>query len=665
MRITSLALILFLPISSYAQTVYIGFGPVVKKDPKQAQCENLVSSLNKKFDIYNSIPSLCGFPDTADRVLELENEFPFCIQSLINLRGFRSDLIPHCFNDALRAQLKSPELKTCLKQTSTMNLGFDQLEVCRDSHINQLANDPKFITCMDVYQQGFPSYSGLTRFQNCKDSKHLNAIADKTFSQCNQELRSKGVSIFKSIQYCIEPHHQSENNMSQVRVCSSSLSPVVGTRLSFGYCLDLERSMGLVLSPHTKDCLSEITNSVDSTYFEDEDHDGQRSFRNALFSCQNKKSYDSVSENQTLKFYGVEIVSVNKEFDDSKVGGLSGLIFDPKKNVFHMVSDDPGIRNDTRFYSLEPNFSKGAQFKFMSKTILDSLDQSKEHKYRYDIDAEGITLIKNGDVVVSSETLIRGSKSFIRIYDEWGNQKQELFLTDKFLQKSEQVEKVSKHDDDGFFHGPFGKGDGGGSSHYYVDEQVAGIRPNKAFESLTYLASKDTLFTANEAPLVQDSLKDHRLVRIIRMGRDLKKGFVTNAEFAYELEQLEDNGISEMLALDEDRLWVLERSFNMQTQRVTAQIFEVNISQGKNYMDVVSFAKEDKQNPIQILKKKLVLNLNDLLPSFPSAFAKIDNFEGLSFGPKLPNGHQSIVMVTDNNFSHSQMTQILVLEYTP
>ena len=40
----------------------------------------------------------------------------------------------------------------------------------------------------------------------------------------------------------------------------------------------------------------------------------------------------------------------------------------------------------------------------------------------------------------------------------------------------------------------------------------------------------------------------------------------------------------------------------------------------------------------------------------------IDNIEGVTFGPKLVNGKQSLLFVSDNNFSNKQKTQILLFE---
>jgi hypothetical protein len=39
----------------------------------------------------------------------------------------------------------------------------------------------------------------------------------------------------------------------------------------------------------------------------------------------------------------------------------------------------------------------------------------------------------------------------------------------------------------------------------------------------------------------------------------------------------------------------------------------------------------------------------------------IDNIEGMTFGPSLPDGRQTLVIVSDNNFNPGQFTQFVVL----
>ena len=40
----------------------------------------------------------------------------------------------------------------------------------------------------------------------------------------------------------------------------------------------------------------------------------------------------------------------------------------------------------------------------------------------------------------------------------------------------------------------------------------------------------------------------------------------------------------------------------------------------------------------------------------------IDNIEGVTFGPRLPNGHKTLVFVADNNFAASEKAQLLLFE---
>jgi hypothetical protein len=43
----------------------------------------------------------------------------------------------------------------------------------------------------------------------------------------------------------------------------------------------------------------------------------------------------------------------------------------------------------------------------------------------------------------------------------------------------------------------------------------------------------------------------------------------------------------------------------------------------------------------------------------------IDNIEGVTFGPNLPNGHKTLVFVSDNNFNPLEQTQLLLFEVIP
>jgi 3-phytase len=52
-------------------------------------------------------------------------------------------------------------------------------------------------------------------------------------------------------------------------------------------------------------------------------------------------------------------------------------------------------------------------------------------------------------------------------------------------------------------------------------------------------------------------------------------------------------------------------------------------------------------------RKTLLLNLDTL--GIP-----LDNVEGMTLGPRLPDGRRALVLVSDNNFAAAQFTQFLL-----
>jgi hypothetical protein len=53
--------------------------------------------------------------------------------------------------------------------------------------------------------------------------------------------------------------------------------------------------------------------------------------------------------------------------------------------------------------------------------------------------------------------------------------------------------------------------------------------------------------------------------------------------------------------------------------------------------------------------KRFLLDIEDDLGIVP------DNLEGMTFGPRLPDGRPTLIMVSDNNFNAFQTTQFIAL----
>jgi hypothetical protein len=60
------------------------------------------------------------------------------------------------------------------------------------------------------------------------------------------------------------------------------------------------------------------------------------------------------------------------------------------------------------------------------------------------------------------------------------------------------------------------------------------------------------------------------------------------------------------------------------------------------------------------LAKTLILDLGQVQGLSPELARELDNFEGMAFGPRLPDGRATLLLVSDDNFSAAQRTWFLL-----
>jgi hypothetical protein len=201
----------------------------------------------------------------------------------------------------------------------------------------------------------------------------------------------------------------------------------------------------------------------------------------------------------------------------------------------------------------------------------------------------------------------------------------------------------------------------------FVPGHPAGLRRNLTFEGLDFAPDGNSLWLAVEGPLWQDgpvpTTEAGALTRLTRLARDGRM----LAQYAYPLGpipfapapgKLADNGVSEILALTENRLLVLERSGRQdETGRwhFTVRLFEADCTHATEIGARPVFAAAD----IRPAARRLLYDF-----SVPG-LSPVDNLEGLSFGRKLANGHATLVLVSDDNFNPNQTTQLWVFEILP
>ena len=319
------------------------------------------------------------------------------------------------------------------------------------------------------------------------------------------------------------------------------------------------------------------------------------------------------------------------EVDRTTVGGLSGLTYDPGCDLFYAISDDRGSLAPPRFYTLRIRLDgEDAQATVHGATLLRNHDGAPFA--RGTIDPEALTLHADGTLYLASEGIPhRNIEPLVGRFGLDGSFRGVVEVPEHFLPET------------------------GGAR---------GVRNNLGFEGLAISPDGSVLVAATENALIQDGpaadlgvASPARLLVI-----DLESGQPV-AEHLYMVGPVPDqprpasafrtNGISEILALDNERLLVLERSFSVGVGN-QVRIYLVNLGSGTNILGLDGLLGGPGPSSAPVAKT-LVADLREF-------GLEPDNIEAMALGPALPDGRRLLVLVADNNFQPSvQKNQIVLL----
>ena len=347
-------------------------------------------------------------------------------------------------------------------------------------------------------------------------------------------------------------------------------------------------------------------------------------------------------ENQvTIASYEL-IGSVNfptgTQFEDTDVGGLSSITYDPNRDVYYAISDDQSVIDPVRYYTLSIDVSDGqldaGDITFLDVTTI--LDPSGAPYAPRSLDPEGLALTHEGSLYFTSEGFAFPNppvNPFINRVNLNGRQNRSLTIPDEFLPNSAGTQ---------------------------------GVRNNLGFESLNVTPDQRYLVAASEGALAQDgpaaNLGQESFARILQYR--LSSG-QPGSEYVYVVNPVAEtpnppgafrvNGLVELLPLDNlGTMLALERSFSVGAEGGGNTIWLYEI-QTQEATDVSRYNSLQPPSSFEPVSKRLILNVEEDLGIEP------DNLEGMAFGPALPDGRLPLILVSDNNFAANQTTQFIVL----
>ncbi|WP_020672310.1 esterase-like activity of phytase family protein [Amycolatopsis nigrescens] len=338
---------------------------------------------------------------------------------------------------------------------------------------------------------------------------------------------------------------------------------------------------------------------------------------------------------EITRFLGVQTLPHQLTFDGTVVGGLSGVDRDPATGTWYLVSDDRWRYNPARFYTGALDFDPltGA-FTGVKLTGVTTFRRADGTPY------PGFGLPET----VDPET-IRFDPLTRRVL--WGQEGDRSDETHPGLPLSDQSLRWAGRD--GGYLGEIPLPD-----NLHLTETASGPRRNYGFEALA--VTRRTIAAVVEAPRYEDgalpTTETGAPARITVWNRAER----ARAQYVYPIDPapaapippggIIDSGVSELLAIDSHRYLALERSW-IEGVNYKVKLYEIDLSGASNVLSRDSLG-DGGYRPVT---KRLVLDL--------SQRATVQNYESLSWGPRLRTGECTVVIGSDDNFHPAETTEFL------
>lgn len=340
---------------------------------------------------------------------------------------------------------------------------------------------------------------------------------------------------------------------------------------------------------------------------------------------------------QRLGLIGEARLPHRMRFQGSTVGGLSALDFDPATGLWAALSDDRSHFEPARFYTLRLDLrSPALRIELQQAVTLRQAGGQAWPRRSSDgtvVDPEGLRLLPGGrGLLWTSEGDGRvGQPPALR-----------------------QARLDGSHVRD--FEVP--------QSLRFAAGSATGPRDNHTFEGLALAPDARTAWVAMEGALRQDGPLPTRAAAggpCRFTAFDLQTGQAVR-QLAYLPDAVPlrpvvpggyvTNGVTELLMIDAHRMLVLERSYSLGAG-TSLRLYEIDTREASDTLALARLEPGGFRPPA----KRFVADFAQL------GLSRLDNTEGMAWGPPRPDGGRTLVVVSDDNFNPLQVTQFAAFDY--
>lgn len=348
-----------------------------------------------------------------------------------------------------------------------------------------------------------------------------------------------------------------------------------------------------------------------------------------------------------LRLIGESRFAHRLQFQGTTVGGLSGIDYDAANDRYYLVSDDGSNINPARFYT--------------ARIALDMNGLGPAELL-------GVTALRPADDGTYAATL-RGVQAPDPEAIRWRPGSQTLLWTSEGHALTGVAPELCESRLDGTLVRSFTL------PAMFDFHLTRGPRINLNLEGLAlsldgnraWIAMENAMRQDGPPPTVQAAGGPCRFTQL-----DLASGQILR-QIAYMPDAIPrapvapatqaDNGVVEILMLDADRMLVLERAYMAgwgPQAGNSLRLYLIDTRQGSDTLATPVL----RAGAYRAVDKTLIADFSAFTGPGPGRrLERLDNTEGLAWGPVLPNGNRSLVFISDDNFSSRQISQWLAFEF--